>query len=110
MKQCEIWYADLNAVKGGEQQGHRPVVIISGDMLNKYLNIVITCPLTTKIKKYKGNIILNPDKNNGLAKRSEVLIFHVRSISKDRLVKKIGKISIEELTILKQGLNDILRY
>ena len=110
MKQCEIWYADLNPVRGSEQQGYRPVVIISGDMLNKYLNIVIACPLTTKIKNYKGNLILEPDKINGLVKKSEVLIFHVRSISKDRLVKTIGSISNDELSILKQGLNDILRY
>ena len=41
MKQCEIWYADLNPVKGSEQKGHRPVVIISGNMLNKYLEIVL---------------------------------------------------------------------
>ncbi len=110
MKQCEIWYADLNPVRGSEQQGYRPVVIISGDMLNKYLNIVIACPLITKIKNYKGNLILEPDKINGLVKKSEVLIFHVRSISKDRLVKTIGSISNDELSILKQGLNDILRY
>ncbi|MDB4303865.1 type II toxin-antitoxin system PemK/MazF family toxin, partial [Desulfosarcina sp.] len=108
--QCEIWYADLNPVRGSEQKGHRPVVIVSGNMLNTYLNIVIVCPLTTKIKEYKGNIILKPNKQNGLAKKSEVLTFHVRSISKDRLVKMIGTISNEDLILLKQGLNDILRY
>ena len=64
MKQREIWYADLNPVKGSEQKGFRPVVIISGNVVNKYLNIVIACPLTTKIKGYKGNIILQPDDIN----------------------------------------------
>ena len=110
MKQCEIWYADLNPVKGSEQKGHRPVVIISGNMLNKYLEIVIACPLTTQIKGYKGNPILEPDKSNGLSKRSEILIFHVRSISKDRLIKKIGTINDDQLQELKNGLDDILRY
>ena len=110
MKQKEIWYADLNPVKGSEQKGYRPVLIISGDMLNKYLQIVIACPLTTQIKGYKGNPILEPDKENGLVKKSEILIFHVRSISKDRLVKKIGCLSSETLRELKNGLDDILRY
>ncbi len=110
MKQCEIWYADLNPTKGSEQQGYRPVVIISGDMLNKYLDVVITCPLTTKIYDYKGNVILDPDDQNGLKEKSEIMIFHIRSISKNRLVKKIGTISKEELSQLKQGLDDILRY
>jgi len=110
MKQAEIWYADLNPVKGSEQAGYRPVVIISGDLLNKYLQIVIACPLTTSIKNYKGNVVLKPSTENGLEKTSEILVFHIRSISKDRLVKRIGHITSEELEKLKSGLNDILRY
>ena len=110
MKQREIWYADLNPVIGSEQSGHRPIVIVSGNMLNQHLPIVIACPLTTKVKNYKGNILLNPDKINGLSQVSEIMIFHVRSISKERLVKKIGNITTAELAKLKQGLDDILRY
>jgi mRNA interferase MazF len=108
--QGEIWYANLNPIKGSEQAGHRPVVIISGDMLNTHLNIVIVMPLTTKIKSYKGNVVLKPNKPNGLDKKSEILIFHIRSLSKERLTKKIGEISKAELNKLKQGLDDILRY
>lgn len=110
MKQKEIWYADLNPVEGSEQKGYRPVVIISGNLLNQYLQVVIVCPLTTKIKNYQGNLILEPDKTNNLSATSEVLTFHVRSISKSRLVKKIGEISNAELTKVKTGLDDILRY
>ncbi len=110
MKQCEIWYADLNPVKGSEQKGFRPVVIISGNVVNEYLKIVIACPLTTQIKNYKGNIVLEPDNINSLSAKSEILIFHVRSISKERLIKKIGQISENQLEKLKSGLNDILRY
>lgn len=110
MKQCEIWYANLNPGKGSEQQGLRPVVIISGNLLNQYLPVVITCPLTTKIKNYKGNVVLEPDEINGLAEKSEIVVFRIRSISKDRLVNKIGRIKDAQLNQLKQGLDDILRY
>ena len=110
MKQCEIWYADLNPVKGSEQRGFRPVVIISGNVVNQYLNVVIACPLTTKIKGYKGNVILEPNTENGISTRSEILIFHVRSVYKERLVRRIGKITDKQLHELKQGLNDILKY
>jgi len=110
MKQAEIWYADLNPIKGNEQAGYRPVVIISGNLLNKYMKIVIICPLTTKIKNYKGNLVLKPTKQNGLDNTSEILVFHVRSVSKNRLVKKIGKIADKELELLKLGLNEILKY
>jgi len=110
MKQREIWYANLNSTKGSEQSGFRPIVIISGNMLNTYLNVVIACPLSSKIKNYKGNIVLHPDTKNGLEMPSEVMIFHLRSISKERLVKKIGEITEDELNELKEGLDDILRY
>lgn len=110
MNQREIWYADLNPVKGSEQQGYRPVVIISGNVVNKYLKIVIVCPLTTKIKNYKGNVVLEPNAENGLSRKSEILIFHVRSVSKERLIKKTGTIKQTEFDTLKEGLNDILTY
>lgn len=110
MKQSEIWYADLNPVKGSEQQGFRPVVIISGNVLNTYLPVVIACPLSTKIKNYKGNIILKPDKENGLEYISEVMVFHIRSISKDRLVRKTGSVSTRQLDLIKQGLEEMLMY
>jgi mRNA interferase MazF len=110
MKQGEIWYADLNPTMGNEQAGFRPVVIISGNLLNKYLNVVIVIPLTSKVKSYKGNPILTPSKTNGLKEMSEMLIFHVRSVSKDRLVQKLGAVETEQLTLAIKTLNDILRY
>ena len=110
MNQREIWLAKLNPAKGSEQGGFRPVAIVSGNLMNAHLNVVLSCPLTTKIKNYKGNVILKPDKTNGLKKNSEILVFHIRSISKNRLVEKIGEITPEELEKLKVGLDDILRY
>jgi len=110
MKQGEIWYADLNPSKGREQAGLRPVLIISGNLLNEHLSIVIVMPLTTKIKNYKGNPILTPSKINGLKVESEVLVFHIRSVSKERLVRRIGKIAENELEVAIKTLNDILNY
>jgi mRNA interferase MazF len=66
--------------------------------------------LTTKIKNYKGNLVLNPDNVNNLSETSEVLTFHVRSVSKSRLVKKIGNVSKEELRLVKKCLDEILTY
>jgi mRNA interferase MazF len=110
MRQAEIWYANLNPTKGSEQAGMRPVVILSGNLLNEHLNIVIVAPLTTKIKNYKGNPILTPTITNGLKNESEILVFHIRSISKDRLVKKLGKLEPGELDQALKTLNEILRF
>ena len=110
MKQGEIWEMYFDPVEGSEQAGRRPAVIISGNVLNTYLQVVIVCPLTTKIKGYKGNVVVQPNATNNLQKTSEILTFHVRSVSKFRLKNKIGEISAEELQQILQGLNDILRY
>jgi len=110
MKQGEIWELYLNPVEGSEQSERRPAVILSGNMMNTYLGVVIVCPLTTKIKNYKGNVVLNPNNENNLKQTSEVLTFHVRSVSKVRLKKLIGVVSTDQLKTIKAGLDDILRY
>ena len=86
------------------------MMIVSGDLLNRNMHIVIVMPLTSRTKQYKGHPILSPDKNNGLKERSEVLVFQVRSVSKDRLVKKIGRVTQSELELAKRTLNQILTY
>jgi mRNA interferase MazF len=110
MKQGEIWFANLNPSKGSEQAGLRPVVILSGNLLNQHLSVVIVVPLTTKIKKYKGNPVLIPTKANGLRAESEMLIFHIRSVSKDRMINKVGNIESTELERSIKTLNEILKY
>lgn len=91
----EIWLAELDPTEGNEQNERRPVLIISGNAMNSGSGLAIVCPLTTKIKKFAGNIVLLPDELNGLTSSSEILVFQVRTISKKRLVKRIGHISSE---------------
>jgi mRNA interferase MazF len=110
LRQGEIWYAELNPVKGSEQAGRRPVVVISGNLMNEHLPLAIVIPLTTKIKNYKGNPIVDPGKQTGLKQPSEMLVFHVRSISRDRLVQKLGQVSKQHLTLAMKTLNDLLTY
>lgn len=110
MKQGEIWVTNLYPTKGSEQAGTRPVVIISGNLLNEHLNVVICVPLTTKIKNYKGNPILEPNKRNGLPKSSEMLIFHVRSIAKERLMRKLGQVEPEVIQQVVKTVNDLLKF
>lgn len=110
MRQGEIWHANLNPTKGSEQAGFRPVVIISGNLLNTHLPVVICCPLTSKVKNYKGNLVLQPDTVNNLSAPSEIPTFHIRSLSKERLVSRIGAITSAELDQLKIYLQEILSY
>lgn len=110
MKQREIWMADLNPVIGSEHRGIRPVVVISGNAMNDNLGIFVVCPLSKKIKNYAGCLVLKKDAVNGLDHDSEIVTFQVRTISKERLIKKLGEIPKNQLEILKTGLLEILTY
>ena len=110
MKQGEIWEVFLDPVLGSEQGGRRPVVIISGNLVNDLLNTLVVCPLTTKIKNYRGNLIVEPNQQNGLDKTSEVMTIHIRSISKLRLKNKLGLISESEFELIVESLQKIIKY
>lgn len=110
MKKGDVYEVFLDPIKGSEQAGRRPAVIISGDLANKNLNTVIVCPLTSKLKNYHGNLILVPNNQNGLTKKSEVMTIHIRSISKQRLNKKLGHLTTTEIEKIIASLLKIIKY
>ena len=110
IRQKEIWNVYFDPIVGSEQAGNRPAVVISGDTMNEFFNVVIVCPISSSIKNYKGHPILIPNKKNGLERESEIMVFHVRSLSNLRFKKKIGCISNNELESIKATLNKILKY
>jgi mRNA interferase MazF len=110
VKQREIWLADLNPVKGNEQQGIRPVVVISGNAMNDHLGISIVCPLTSRIKNYSGCLVLERNPSNGLSTDSEVITFQVRTLSRERFRTRLGEISGNQLKVIINGLSEILTY
>jgi mRNA interferase MazF len=110
MKQCEIWETYFDPAEGQEQAGIRPAVIISGNTMNNNLTLVMVCPLTSKIHKYKGNPIIEPNSENGLKQISEILVFQIRSVSKNRLRKKLGVIDNNHLKDIHQTLNKLLKF
>lgn len=104
MRQGEIWFANLEPTKGSEQAGRRPVVIVSGNTLNEVLPIVIVVPVTSKIKSYPTCVLLRKGRIHGLKKDGEAIPFQIRTISKKRLTKRIGRIAPDELREIIKGL------
>ncbi len=92
---------------GKEQRGSRPAVVISGNSFN-LSEMVMVCPMTSKIKLYPQDIVIEPRELNKLDKRSEVLIGQTRMVSKERVVKKIGEITQTELEQIFAGLDALL--
>ncbi len=89
----EIVVADLEPVKGSEQGGVRPVLIIQSDILNKHAPTTIIAPITSKIytKEYPTNVIIKKD-DSKLRFDSTIMLNQIKTIDKRRITKKIGLI------------------
>lgn len=110
MRQREIWNVYFDPTVGSEQAGNRPAVVVSGNNLNKNLDVVWVCPLSSSIHNFEGNPVLEPNDKNGLKKRSEIMVFHIRSISKKRFKRKIGEIPNLQMDIIKETINELLDF
>lgn len=86
----DIVVAELEPVKGSEQGGVRPVLIIQNNVLNKYSPTIIIAPITSKVytKEYPTNVIIKKDKSK-LKFDSTILLNQIRTIDKKRITRKI---------------------
>jgi mRNA interferase MazF len=103
----QIHWADLNPVKGKEQAGLRPVVILSQDVFNERSGTVIAVAITSQPQRAGFPLTLELDPND-LPKRSWVKISQIHTLSTERVGKKIGAVSHEELDQIIEGLNEII--
>ena len=103
IKRGEIFLADLEPIKGSEQGGIRPVLIIQNNTSNKYSPVTIIAAITSKIfeKEFPTNVFLSK-KDSKLDKDSTILLNQIRTIDKSRLIKKIS--SMDEYLMKKVDL------
>ncbi len=103
----EIRWADLNPVRGREQAGLRPVLILSQDVFNQRSGTVIAMAITSQ--QQRAGFPLTFELNiTRLPKRSWVKISQIRTLSRERIGKKISTIDPEELETIIEGLNEII--
>lgn len=103
----EIWWADLNPVRGHEQAGVRPVLIISHDVFNQRSGTVIALAITSQAPSAGFPLTLEITSGN-LPKRSWVKISQIRTLSVDRLSNQLGSVAPEELDDIIEGLNELV--
>jgi mRNA interferase MazF len=107
IKQYDIWLADLNPSIGTEPGKTRPVVIIQTDLLNEYHLSTLICPVTTNVKKEMELLRVHLKKGQ-LDQLSDVLVDQVRAIDNKRLIKKLGKLTKDQIIHLKSNLRIVL--
>jgi mRNA interferase MazF len=103
----EIRWADLNPVRGHEQAGLRPVLVLSHDIFNERSGTVIAVAITSQPQKAGFPLTLEL-KTQRLPKQSWVKISQIRTLSIERIGKLIGKASQEQLAQVVEGLNEII--
>lgn len=103
----EIRWAELEPTRGREQAGRRPVLIVSNDVFNDRSGTVIAVALTSH-EPQAGYPLTLECHAAGLPKRSWVKISQIRTLSVDRIGRRIAHASEEELARVVQGLNEIL--
>lgn len=103
----ELRWADLNPVRGREQAGLRPVLILSQDVFNERSGTVIAMALTSQPQKAGFPLTLELQ-GKALPKRSWVKISQIRTLAVERVGKRLGQVAPEELAQVIEGLNDII--
>ena len=103
IKRYEIYFADLNPTIGSEIKKVRPVVIISQDEMNQYLETVVICPITSTLHpQWRTRLQISC-----MDKKAEIAVDQIRTISKQRLKKKIDKLSKIEASQLRKLITDM---
>lgn len=100
-------WADLNPVRGHEQAGHRPVLVLSHEVFNERSGTVIAVAMTSQEPRAGFPLTLESHAK-GLGKRSWIKISQVRTLSSDRIGKRIARAADDEVAQVVDGLNEII--
>ena len=103
----EIRWADLNPARGNEQARQRPVLILSQNVFNDRSGTVIAVALTSQPQRAAFPLTLELTTPR-LPRHSWVKISQIRTLSVERIGKRMGKVSPEELDQVLEGLNEII--
>ena len=104
----EIWYGHLDPVRGHEQGGSRPVLIISDDIYNRGpADLVLAVPLTTTARGVRLHVPILPPEG-GVKRPSVILCDAIRSLAKERLTERWGSVSNATMAAVEYRLRTLL--
>jgi mRNA interferase MazF len=109
IKQFDIWIADLEPQRGTETGKVRPVLIVQTNLLNKEHPSSVICPITTNVQKESEILRVHIKKGaSNLKVESDIMIDQIRAIDNRRLVNKIGELTKDLQTLVKDNIKIIL--
>lgn len=101
----EVVRVRLDPVVGSEQAGERPALVISPDLINEHSPVVLIAAITSQKTEriYPFEVLLEPP-DGGLNVRSKVMLMHLRSVDKERLVGRYSKVSASTMQRVEEAL------
>jgi mRNA interferase MazF len=106
-KQYEIWLADLNPQIGTEPGKTRPVVVVQTDLLNEFHPSTLVCPVTTNVVK-QIELLRVHLKKGVLSASSDILVDQLSAIDNRRFRRRMGKLTREQSSRLKENIKIVL--
>jgi len=98
----DVYLIDLDPTRGHEIKKTRPCVVVSPDEMNRYIGTVIVAPMTTKGRPYPTRVPVHFGKKDGL-----VVLDQIRTVDKERLVKKLGRLDEETCKAVLRTLQEM---
>ncbi len=109
IKRGEIYLADLDPVRGHEQAGTRPVLIIQNDVGNQYSSTTIAAAITSRLSKKRLAVHVEISvQESGLPQDSVVLLDQIRTLDQERLSRSMGRLSMEKMREVDLALHKSL--
>ncbi|MFN2516955.1 MAG: type II toxin-antitoxin system PemK/MazF family toxin [Pyrinomonadaceae bacterium] len=94
VKRGEIWLADLNPIRGSEQAGTRPVLILQNNSINRFTSTFLAIPFTTNLRRASlPTCVMIHKGKGGLSSDSIALCHQLRVLDKLRLIRRLGLVS-----------------
>ncbi|MCY4623574.1 MAG: type II toxin-antitoxin system PemK/MazF family toxin [Chloroflexi bacterium] len=98
-----VYIADLNPAVGSEIRKVRPVVVVSRDEMNRHLDTVVICPLTSSLHpRWRGRLQVQC-----AGQEAEIAVDQIRTISKQRLGRRIDRLSAADAASLRRIIGEM---
>lgn len=98
-----VYLADLDPTRGREIAKTRPVVVVSQNEMNRYLDTVVVCPLTTKLhRRWRGRIHITC-----AGRKAEIAVAQIRTLSKERLGRRLDELEPAKAAQLRRLITEM---